>query len=158
MTTSLAPAGVQGKTEAIAPRRRLPYPRTPRLPHPPDRAGTAWGGVRLDRRSLTPRSAPTANLTPQALPKDLKGGAEVSAQKPGRRPYPGPTPFCSLNCQSDLDECHVAAVITRSFDQRLANELPHSIAPVTLSSRNEQLVPSTCGRCDNTFLRPEAGQ
>ena len=36
--TSLAPTGVEGKTEAIAPRRRLPDPRTPGTTNPPDRA------------------------------------------------------------------------------------------------------------------------
>ena len=44
VTSSLAPAGVQGKTEAIAPRRRLPYPRTPGTKHPPDRAERPGGG------------------------------------------------------------------------------------------------------------------
>ena len=75
VTSSLAPVGVQGKTEAIAPRRRLPYPRTPRHHAPPRPRRNGLGGVRVDRRSLTPRSASTANVTPQVLPKDLKGGA-----------------------------------------------------------------------------------
>ena len=76
VTSSLAPVGVQGKTEAIAPRRRLPYPRTPRHHAPPRPRRNGLGGGPPGPAQPDPTVCVDGKRNPSSLAEGLEGGCE----------------------------------------------------------------------------------
>ena len=85
-------------SRGAAPRLRhddgFPAHASPALQIPLDRAERPRGGSATNRRRLTQQRTPTARYPP-SLAEGLGEGRHrlVSAQRPGRRPYPGPTLF-----------------------------------------------------------------